>query len=228
MSNVFTTEAICLNRKKIDSTSCYLTLFTRKMGVIEVYTYGANNPKSPLNKGAQPFVYGKYVLSGKKSFKLKEVDIIDNFYSLREDYNKFLDVSFLSKIVLSVMIEGSNNKNIYEMFVNSIYIIRKNDDLYNVLLNFFIVKICKYMGILPYVSENNRNMYLNIEGDILLKNNIDSISILKIYDILVLDIISYLKVSKEDVNILEFFERYIDFHLNININKIRKKIEEFK
>ncbi len=223
-----TTEAICLNRKKINSTSSYLTLFTRKMGIIEVYSYGSNNPKSPLNKGSQPFVYANYTISGKRSFKLSEVDIIDSFYSIREDYTKYLDASFLSKFVSLVIVEGENNKNVYELFVNSIYIIRKYKDIYEVLLQFFEVMIAKYMGVLPYIGENNKHKYLTLKGEIVDVEQINSITLSSIYDILNLNLVSYLRCAKVDKNIIEFFDDYLGYHLDIDLKKIRKKMEDFK
>ncbi len=227
MSNI-TTEAICLNRKKINNTSSYLTLFTRKMGIIEVYSYGSNSPKSPLNKGAQPFVYANYTISGKKSFKLSEVDIIDSFYTIREDYNKYLDASFLSKFVSLVIVEGENNKNIYELFINAIYIIRKYRDVYDVLLQFFEVMIAKYIGVLPYIGEDNKDKYLTIKGEIIDAQQINSISISSIYDILNLNLISYLRSAKVDNHIIRFFDDYLQYHLDIDLKKLRKKMEEFK
>ncbi len=223
-----TTEAICLNRKKINTTSSYLTLFSRKMGIIEVYSYGSNNPKSPLNKGSQPFVYANYTISGKKSFKLSEVEVIDGFYNIREDYEKFLNASFLSKFVSMVIVEGANNKDIYEMFVNSIFIIRKNNKFFSILIQFFEVMIAKYMGVLPYIGDTDRNKFLLIDGKTTDKKEINSISVASIYDILNLNIIGYLKMGKVDNNIVDFFDDYLNYHLDIDVKGLRRKMENFK
>ncbi len=227
MSNI-TTQAICLNRKKINTKSSYLTLFTRKMGIIEVYSYGSNNPKSPLNKGAQPFVYANYTISGKKSFKLSEVEVIDSFYNIREDYDKFLNASFLSKLVSMVIVDGANSKDIYEMFVNSIFIIRKNNDFFTILNQFFEVMVARYMGILPYIDQNNLKKYLNIDGTITSKKGINAISIMSIYDILNLSIIDYLRKAEADKKIIEFFDEYLNYHLDIDVKNLRNMMKNFK
>ncbi len=227
MSNI-TTQAICLNRKKINTKSSYLTLFTRKMGIIEVYSYGSNNPKSPLNKGSQPFVYANYTISGKKSYKLSEVDVIDSFYNIREDYNKFLNASFLSKLISMIIVDGANSKAIYEMFVNSIFIIRKNNDFFTILNQFFEVMVAKHMGVLPYIDKNNIEKYLNIDGTITDKKGINAISIIPIYDILNLSIIDYLRKAKEDSRILEFIDEYLNYHLDIDVKSLRNKMNDFK
>ncbi len=227
MSSI-TTEAICLNRKKINTTSCYLTLFTRKMGIIEVYSSGSNNPKSHLNKGSQPFVYANYTISGKRSFKLNEVEVIDSFYPIREDYQKYLNAAFLSKFVSLIIVDGSNNKNVYEMFVNSIYIIRKYNQAYKILNQFFEVMIAKFMGILPYISQKDVDKFLSIEGTIEAKKNIKCISVSSIYDILNLNMIDYLRNAKEDNRIIDFFDEYLAYHLDIDIKGLRRKMEDFK
>ncbi len=142
-------QGIVLRRKKINTRDCYLSILTREMGRIEVFAGGANAPRSPLNKGASPFVFGTFSLSGRGSFRLQHVEIIDSFYHLREDMQRFLAASLISRALFAMLPEGEANRSLYELSVNTVAIFHKYPKLIPEATLYFLYGAARATGIEP-------------------------------------------------------------------------------
>lgn len=142
-------QAIVLRRNKFNTQDCYLTLFTRQLGRIEVFAGGANSPKSPLNKGASPFVFGNFSLSGRGKYRLQSVEVIDGFYHLREDMETFLAATLIARSLLAMSAEGEVNISLYELSVNTIAIFHKYPKLIPAATIYFFYRAARALGIEP-------------------------------------------------------------------------------
>lgn len=78
-----------------------LTLFTREQGRLDVASRGCRRQGSPLLAASQPFVYGQFVLyQSKDKFSVNTADVLESFYPLRDDYDRFR--AGLSMLALTV------------------------------------------------------------------------------------------------------------------------------
>ena len=146
---MFEAEGIVLSRRKIDSQNIYMTLLTRNLGKIEVYAKGAMNPKSPINKGAQPFVFGVFTIRGNKSYTLSGVEVNDAYYSLREDLEKLAYASYAVSLVSRVLPEGESNKRVYELLVNCIHLLDRGVVKRDIVRTYLELSILKLLGVGP-------------------------------------------------------------------------------
>ncbi len=142
-------QGMVLRRKKINARDCYLSILTREMGRIEVFAGGANVPRSPLNKGASPFVFGKFSLSGRGNYRLQHVEVIDGFYYLREDMERFLAASLVARSLMAMLPEGEANRPLYELSVNTVAIFHKYPQLIVQATVYFLYGAARATGIEP-------------------------------------------------------------------------------
>ncbi len=78
--------ARCVNYKESDKM---LTLITREYGRVDAAARGCRKTNSRLLACTQQFCYGEYVLYKKgERFSVRQGDIIDSFYGLRDDYDR--------------------------------------------------------------------------------------------------------------------------------------------
>lgn len=238
---LFETEAVVLRRKKVTAYDSYLTLFTRELGRIEVFAKGANFPKNANNKGAQPFVYGLFTLSGQKSFSLSSVEVKHNFYSLREDYEKLLTSSFLTRVLLDILEERESQKSLFELYVNALSIIEKFPDVSSCLSLYFFGRIAHLMGIKPHVenclicSKKEADYYDAASGGFFCEEHRESHwakrqDLREIYQrIYTTPLVPFLNASKEIrcEDFLSDLEHYLETHLGINMHRLRQEFESY-
>lgn len=226
----FIAEAVVLNRKKINATDSYITLFTRNMGIIDVYCRNANNAKSPINKGAQPLVFGNFTLNKRGSKRLLDVEIIDDMFSLRYEYELLLDIAVVTKFIKKIIVKSFNSKLIYENFINMLYLVRKNKKYSKKLILYIFVISLKYLGILPSskcIKCNEKDTYLNIKGEVFCKKHLvegEYANAKELNDISKIDIITYMKREVNIDKYIEFIKKYYYYHMEIDIIEIEKEI----
>ena len=141
-------EGVVLQRNKINDQDCYLRVFTKQMGRVEIYARGANHPKNPLNIGSSPFCYGLYQVSGNK-LQLRSVEVIDSFYDLRNDFSVMLMASFFSKSFLFLFQERQVSVEAFELMINTLSVLKKFPVLQEKLLAYFLARVIKILGIMP-------------------------------------------------------------------------------
>lgn len=144
-------EGVVLQRKKINDQDCYLSVFTKQRGRVEIYARGANHPKNPLNVGSSPFCYGLYQVSGSR-LQLRSVLVKDSFYNLRMDFSIMLMASYFSKSFIYLFQENQASVEAFELIVNSLSVLKKFPALKDKLLVYFLASIIRILGIMPDLS----------------------------------------------------------------------------
>lgn len=144
-------EGVVLQRKKINDQDCYLSVFTKQRGRVEIYARGANHPKNPLNVGSSPFCYGLYQVSGSR-LQLRSVLVKDSFYNLRKDFSIMLMASYFSKSFIYLFQENQASVEAFELIVNSLSVLKKFPALKDKLLVYFLASIIRILGIMPDLS----------------------------------------------------------------------------
>ncbi len=86
-----------------------------------VFANGAKRAKSSLLAGTQPFVFGEFhVYEGKNSYTLKQVEIIESFYSLREDLKCLYYGLYLLEVCNQVIQEMDPNDELLRLLYISL------------------------------------------------------------------------------------------------------------
>ena len=140
-------EGFILNEKPYGETSKIVNVFTKEKGIIGVMCKGAKSMKSPLRSLSQVFTYGIFNLhykDGKLSI-LKSVDIINPLKNIRSDLTKMSYVTYISELT-SQVIKQSDNKNVYDDFINTILKIEEDLDPI-ILTNILELKYLPLLGV---------------------------------------------------------------------------------
>ncbi|HHT20668.1 MAG TPA: DNA repair protein RecO [Tissierellia bacterium] len=237
------TEAVVLRRKKITANDCYLTLFSRSMGRVEVFARNGNHPKSPLLAGSQPFVYGLFSLSGSKAFQLRSVIVHDNFYHLRSDISTMLLASYLAQVVLALTQERESNKVLFEALVNSLALLEKFPELGDAILVHFYAVCLTQLGIKPATeacavcSEPDAPWFDVAAGGRVCQEHQTDQSFEASEQIALLDSALSLRVKdflnrhsqeEELCSLQRLIEDYIDYHLDTQLRETRNQLQDYQ
>ena len=228
-------EAVVLQRKKINTQDCYLTLFTRQMGRVEVYARNANHPKSPLSSGSGPFSYGLYQVSGKGSLQLRSVELRESFYGLRENFESMLMGSFFSKLMLNFFQENQVSQDAFELLVNMLSLLQKFPVYKEKLLVYFEAHLIDLQGISPDLScvkEGDRGYYLQMEtGEVKESQNGEHTKELLLWrKALEMPLAKFLNTpweQKELEDCWSMMERFLHLHLGVDVPNLHRQISDY-
>lgn len=141
-------EGIVLKELRFKETSKILTILTRNHGKIHGIARGAYRPKSKLIINTQPFSYNNYIFyKGRNFYYITQADIIDSFYSIREDINRMLYGSYLLELANTSILEGQGSNQLFYLLRKGIDILSKLDNDY---LKFILAYELKFISILGY------------------------------------------------------------------------------
>ncbi|MBN2261129.1 MAG: DNA repair protein RecO [Clostridiales bacterium] len=149
----FETEGIVLKKRKLNDSDVFLTLLTKKLGKVQVFVKGANNPKNSLNKGSHPFVYADFSIRGEKNYSLSNVETKDTFYNFRENLKTLSYASYFVDIVDHVINEDESNFELFQLLIESLMILNKTTGYEEKLKLYFEFKALKALGYAPLVNQ---------------------------------------------------------------------------
>mgnify|MGYP001305663951 CR=1 FL=1 len=147
-------KGIVLREVRFEDTNKILTIFSYKYGKINAISKGALRPRSPLLASSQIFSYSDYTFfKGKSFYHVNQGDIIDSFYDIRKDMNRFLYASYLVELVESCIVEEQPNEKLFLLLIKGLSILSK---LNSGFLKFSIAFEVKYISFIGYRPCLNR------------------------------------------------------------------------
>lgn len=140
-------EGIILNVTPFGETSKIINVFTKKYGVIGIMAKGAMSVKSKIRSASQKLTYGIFNIYYKKDklSTLMSIDIINPLKNIKDDITLISYASYISDLV-SQVIKQTNDKIIYEDFINSLLKLEDGLDPM-VITNVLEVKLLDYLGV---------------------------------------------------------------------------------
>lgn len=225
-------EGVVLQRNKINDQDCYLKVFTRQMGMVDIFARGANHPKNALNIGSSPFCYGLFQVSGQK-LQLRSVDVIDSFYDLRKDFSVMLMASFFSKAYLLLFLEKQVSIEAFELMVNSLSILKKFPLLKEKLLAYFLARVIKVLGLMPNldcVERTSRGYQLSVETGEALENGEDTEALLLWRDASQMKMSMFLNLILEEKALdqaARLMEKYLYVHMGTDLPALHREMSDY-
>lgn len=138
-------KGIVLGGTNIKEKDKIINLYTLEKGKISVAMRGVRGEKAKLKSAKDIFCFGEFVLEeGKASFVVTAVDIIDTFYSLSNDIEKYYEGCAILDIV-SKFGEESNPQLFIET-IKAIETLCYDDVRKYYVINKFLLSIFKGMG----------------------------------------------------------------------------------
>lgn len=96
------TKAIVLGGTNVKEKDRLIDLFTLEKGRMSVSMRGVRGEKAKLKMAKEPFCFGEFVLEEGKGHVVTQVEIIDNFYDLTKDLDKYYEGCAILDLVKSV------------------------------------------------------------------------------------------------------------------------------
>ncbi|MDE6284528.1 MAG: DNA repair protein RecO [Bacilli bacterium] len=227
-------EGFILNETAYGETSKIIHVFTHEYGLIGIMCKGAKSLKSRLRAATLKYTYAKFTIHYKenKLSVLNQADILNPLKNIRTDITLISFITYLSELTYQVL-KQSNNKEIYEDFLNVILKIETGLDPI-VLTNILEIKYLNELGVLFNLDEcvicGNKTNIVTISSDkggyickdchtneMIVDKKV--IQMLRMYYYVNIKSISNLKIDDDTKNAINFFldnyyERYTGLYLN--------------
>lgn len=123
-------------------------------GKIGCSAKGARKTKSLLLAGTQFLCFGEYLLfKGSDTYTINSCETIEVFYNIRNDLDKLMKASEITKIVNDVTDENQNTYNILKLFLNTLYVISEKEKDLELVSSIFKIRLMKILGFSPEVDK---------------------------------------------------------------------------
>ena len=124
-----------------------LTIFSVELGKINGILRGVKAPKSKLKYASQPFCFASFELVKQGEYYLvTQVDLIDSFYDLTCDYEKFQKGSSMLKVCNKVLRKGIVNPKLFISLINSLKVLTYENFSEHIVVCKFILDFLKAIG----------------------------------------------------------------------------------
>lgn len=240
------TTGVVIRQTKYSEYDKIITIFTKEKGKIQAIAKGARRPKSQLMGSTDIFCYSDFLLfSGKNLYNVNQSQIIDSFYSIREDIYKLSYGAFILELVDSSVLEEEPNELLFELLLKTLKVLSEMDGGYEKLSLAFQLKYISFVGFKPQLTrcvccqgETNGDIRFDVlEGGVVCSKcftsnfsqisvKSDIIEVMKRLLYCKLDELDSLVISKaEQKKIEEVLLRYITSHIE---KKYFKSLEFLK
>ena len=150
MSNLIKTKAIVLHEMTIKENDKRILLFSLDYGKMVVFANGAKKAKSPLLAGTQPFVFGEfYLYQGASSYTLRQVDIIESFYELRNSMESLSYGLYFLEVIASVIQEEDPNQDLLRLLYITLMTLKEEQVPHTIISAFFECRALYILGFAP-------------------------------------------------------------------------------
>lgn len=149
---IISIEGFVVSTVNYGESSKILNILTKEKGIIGVISKGCRKEKSRLRVVSANFTYAIFHLQYKKE-KLSTLigaDVIDYLIKTKSDIKKIGYLNYITELTKNVY-KQSENKKIYEIFINGI---KKIEEGLNpkVITNIIEIKYLDYLGISLYLN----------------------------------------------------------------------------
>lgn len=199
---VKTVEGFVIGEKPYGDTSKILDVITKEYGILSMLSKGSKRVKSDLRSVSQIFTYASFEISYKEG-KLSTLicaDVINPLINTKNSIERISYLNFISDLTKQV-IKQSSNKNIYDLFIDSILKIEQGFDPM-VITNILEIKYLDYLGVAPYfdgcvVCENKNVITLSpSKGGFVCRKHYDNDFIVDQKTIKIIRMLKYVDISK--------------------------------
>ncbi len=147
------TEAIVLRQVKTMTSRRMVVLFSKKYGKISV---GSSISEGGKNKSAlitRPFTYGRYELfKTKDSYSLNSGQVLESFYGIGEDLDKYMQASFVLELTDKLIPEEVMQPRLFQTLLDFLTALEKRSKKVDTLVIAYMVKALDMLGVMPVIG----------------------------------------------------------------------------
>lgn len=146
-------EGIVLKEYRYKDTSKILTILTKNHGKIHSMARGAYKPKSKLMINTQPFSLNRYVFfKGRNFYYINQADIIDSFYSIRENMNRVIYGSYLLELADLSILEEEDTYKLFLLLRKGLSVLSNLDTDFLKFTLAYELKFISFLGYRPLLD----------------------------------------------------------------------------
>lgn len=151
----FKTAGIVLKETPLGENGKLLVLFTKEYGRLTAAAKGVKKTGSSMVQLSQLFAYSDLELyRGSSSlYTLTGGTLIEPFSGLSKDYDRILEASAMSSMLLKVIQEELPDEDTLKLFLNALYMISSGKRKPDFARCVFQLKLLEYQGIAPEPHE---------------------------------------------------------------------------
>ena len=130
-----------------------LTLFSMERGRIDCKARNCRKPTAPLLACAQPFVFGEFELfTHNDRVTVNGCDIRETFYPLREDVDRFLTASVVTRLCNAVIERESSDRALFSLLYHVLSFLSYATADHTDLLIAFLTHYLDHIGYRPSLT----------------------------------------------------------------------------
>ncbi len=143
-------KGIVVRQVPVTESSMLLTLLTAEKGKISVNAKGSRTIKSKQAAATQLFCYTSFILYEKKEkYWVREADLIENFYGLREDIERIALASYICDVANDAALEEMPEDEMLRLVLNSLYAAAEGKTELSKIKAAFEWRIAAHLGYEP-------------------------------------------------------------------------------
>lgn len=148
--SVFKARGIVIKEFFIGESDKIITLLVKEKGKISVSAKGARNQKSKFMAGTGLFCYSDFVIfEGRGFYSLTQCDLIESFYRLRNDIDKFYHASYFLELIDKTVLENMYSDEILLLLLRSLSVLSKDVLSPALIARIFEFKLLALSGFMP-------------------------------------------------------------------------------
>jgi len=222
---LITTNAIVLSKLKYQDSDLIVKCYTRHLGTVGFLLRGVLKSK----KGSVQTAYFQLLSqlqiivdhkNNRSLHTIKEVKLNHLYQNLHSNVVKSAVVMFLSEILSVTLKEEEENEALYSYIETALLWFDTHDEYSNFHL-LFLLKLTKYLGFYPDVSNHNSPFFNLLEGKFEAKHTSnycisgENITLLKTFLGITFDTLSQVRItSKQRQSFLNMILLYFELHLD--------------
>lgn len=153
MKKRYTTKAIILQGRNFGESDKIMVAFTKERGRVDFYARGVRKMKSKNRALVQPFTYSELDLSeGKNMDYLNQGVLIDSFASIRGDFDKIIECSYLAEYLIQVLHPQDPYVELCYQFLLTLNYMDKKKPETNIAAISFLIKSFSLLGYAPLLD----------------------------------------------------------------------------
>ena len=151
MERYVTVNAAVLKVTEYSESSRILTALSAEYGLIGISCKGVKRRNSRELAGVQPFSFCKYRLYRGKGelYTLVSAELIESFYDLSSDVDRFMEAGKIAKEVRSVSRENYPEPDLLSLYLNTLFALSYSQKPGDLIYAVFTVRLKALMGLLP-------------------------------------------------------------------------------
>ena len=245
------TEGILLRRQSLRETSLILTFYTKDFGKIKGIVRGVRGPRSACGgANMEIFAHDDIVFYERKRsdiFTISQCDLAEYFGSVRESLEKLSYATYLVELIDSVTMLGDENKDAFDLLLNSLKLLGGECSAKRVA-RIFEIRLLHILGLMPTFSScancgsrmDGSSRFSFRHGGLICKKCLDSdrearpilqgtINFIEHIRTLPFERVARIKVASEVGHELErLLRKFLDFHIERRLKTVEflKAIEK--